>query len=170
MLYYTISYYTTLYYNTFSKSYGPHVCGGFTSMLRMCSRDLLGNDLRRAVRDLICDENFDDGIATCLRLDFEIMVSLAHAMMILWLSVRYKWHWLLPALAILAVQWRGFSPCCVWSWPCKSPKMQNYPNNTNISQYSFPNSCDCPKKPNKPNISRLWLARLAAQGPELAIV
>ena len=43
-------------------------------MLRMCSRELLGNDLRRAVRDLICDENFDDGIATCLRLDFEILV------------------------------------------------------------------------------------------------
>ena len=77
MLYYTILYYTRLYYNTFSKSYGPHVCGGFTSMLRMCSRELLGNDLRRAVRDLICDENFDDGIATCLRLDFEILVSLA---------------------------------------------------------------------------------------------
>ena len=80
MLYYTIPYYTTLYYNTFSKSYGPHVCGGFTSMLRMCSRELLGNDLRRAVRDLICDENFDDGIATCLRLDFEILVSLALAL------------------------------------------------------------------------------------------
>ena len=46
-------------------------------MLGMCSRELLGNDLRRAVRDLICDENFDDGIATCLRLDFEILVSLA---------------------------------------------------------------------------------------------
>ena len=46
-------------------------------MLGMCSRELLGKDLRRAVRDLICDENFDDGIATCLRLDFEILVSLA---------------------------------------------------------------------------------------------
>ena len=80
MLYYTIPYYTTLYYNTFSKSYGPHVRGGLTSMLGMCSRELLGNDLRRAVRDLICDENFDDGIATCLRLDFEILVSLAHAL------------------------------------------------------------------------------------------
>ena len=80
MLYYTIPYYTTLYYNTFSRSYGPHVCGSFTSMLRMCSRELLGNDLRRAVRDLICDENFDDGIATCLRLDFEILVSLALAL------------------------------------------------------------------------------------------
>ena len=79
MLYFTIPY-TTLYYNTFSKSYGPHVCGGLTCMLGMCSRELLGNDLRRAVRDLICDENFDDGIATCLRLDFEILVSLAHAL------------------------------------------------------------------------------------------
>ena len=49
-------------------------------MLGMCSRELLGNDLRRAVRDLICDENFDDGIATCLRLDFEILASLAHAL------------------------------------------------------------------------------------------
>ena len=49
-------------------------------MLGMCSRELLGNDLRRAVRDLICDENFDDGIATCLRLDFGILVSLAHAL------------------------------------------------------------------------------------------
>ena len=65
MLYYTIPYYTTLYYNTFSKSYGPHVGGGFTSMLRMCSRALLDNDLRRAVRDSICDENFDDWIADC---------------------------------------------------------------------------------------------------------
>ena len=63
MLYYTIPYYTTLYYNTFSKSYGPHIYGGFTSMLRMCSRALLDNDLRRAVRDSICDENFDDWIA-----------------------------------------------------------------------------------------------------------
>ena len=63
-----------------SKSYGLHVRGGLTSMLRMCSRELLGNDLRRAVRDLICDENFDDGIATCLRLDFDILVSLAHAL------------------------------------------------------------------------------------------
>ena len=80
MLYYTIPYYTTLYCKTFSKSYGPHVRGGLTSMLRMCSRELLGNDLRRAVRDLICDENFDDGIATCLRLDFEILVLLAHAL------------------------------------------------------------------------------------------
>ena len=80
MLYYTIPYYTTLYYDIFSKSYGPHVRGGLTSMLRMCSRELLGNDLRRAVRDLICDENFDDGTATCLRLDFGILVSLAHAL------------------------------------------------------------------------------------------
>ena len=80
MLYFTIPYYTTLYYNTFSMSYGPHVRGGLTSMLGMCSRELLGNDLRRAVCDLICDENFDDGIATCLRLDFEILVSLAHAL------------------------------------------------------------------------------------------
>ena len=80
VLYYTIPCYTTLYYNIFSESYGPHVRGGLTSMLRMCSRELLGNDLRRAVRDLICDENFDDGIATCLRLDFEILVSLAHAL------------------------------------------------------------------------------------------
>ena len=28
-------------------------------MLRMCSRKQLGNDLRRAGRDLICDDNFD---------------------------------------------------------------------------------------------------------------
>ena len=42
-------------------------------MLRMCSRKQLGNDLRRAVRDLKCDENFDAGIAPCLRLDFEIL-------------------------------------------------------------------------------------------------
>ena len=77
VLYYTIPCYTTLYYNIFSESYGPHVRGGLTGMPRMCSRELLGNDLRRAVRDLICDENFDDGIATCLRLDFEILVSLA---------------------------------------------------------------------------------------------
>ena len=49
-------------------------------MLGMCSRELLGDDLRGAVRHLICDENFDDGIATCLRLDFEILVSLAHAL------------------------------------------------------------------------------------------
>ena len=80
MLYFTIPYYTTLYYNTFSKSCGPHVRGGLTSMLGMCSRELLGNDLRRAVRDLICDENFDDGIEPCLRLDFEILVSLAHTL------------------------------------------------------------------------------------------
>ena len=60
-----------------SKSYGPHVRGGLTSMFRMCSRRQLGNDLRRAVRDLICDENFDAGIAPCLRLDFEILVLLA---------------------------------------------------------------------------------------------
>ena len=78
MLYYTIPYYTTLYYDIFSKSYGPHVRGGLTSMLGTCSRELLGNDLRRAVRDLICDENFDDGIAPCLRLDFEILVPLSH--------------------------------------------------------------------------------------------
>ena len=77
MLYYTIPYYTTLYYNTCSKSCGLHVRGGLTSMLGMCFGELLGNDLRRAVRDLICDENFDHGIATCLRLDFEILVSLA---------------------------------------------------------------------------------------------
>ena len=80
MLIYTIPYYTTLHYNTFSKSDGSHVRGGLTSMLGMCSRELLGKDLRRAVRDLICDGNFDDGIATCLRLDFEILVSLAHAL------------------------------------------------------------------------------------------
>ena len=49
-------------------------------MLGMCSRELLGDDLTGAVRHLICDENFDDGIATCLRLDFEILVSLAHAL------------------------------------------------------------------------------------------
>ena len=36
-----------------SKSSGPHVRGGLTSMLRMCSSEQLGNDLRRAVRDLI---------------------------------------------------------------------------------------------------------------------
>ena len=80
ILYYAMLYYTVLYYNTFSKSYGPHLRGGLTSMLRMCSREQLDNDLRRAVRDLICDENFDDGIATCLRLDFGILVSLAHAL------------------------------------------------------------------------------------------
>ena len=63
-----------------SKSYGLHVRGGLTSMLRMCSRKQLGNDLRRAVRDLICDENFDAGIAPCLRLDFEILALLAHTL------------------------------------------------------------------------------------------
>ena len=56
-----------------SKSYGPHVRGGLTSMLRMCSRKQLGNDVRRAVRDLICDENFDAGIVPCLRLDLEML-------------------------------------------------------------------------------------------------
>ena len=42
-------------------------------MLRMCSRKQLGNDVRRAVRDLICDENFDAGIVPCLRLDLEML-------------------------------------------------------------------------------------------------
>ena len=63
-----------------SKSYGLHVRGGLTIMLRTCSRKQLGNDLRRAVRDLKCDENFDAGIAPCLQLDFEILVSLAHTL------------------------------------------------------------------------------------------
>ena len=63
-----------------SKPYGPHVRGGLTSMLRMCSCEQLGNHLRRAVRDLICDENVDAGIAPCLRLDFEILVLLAHTL------------------------------------------------------------------------------------------
>ena len=63
-----------------SKLYGPHVRRGLTGILRKRSREQLGNDLRRAVRELICDENFDAGIAPCLRLDFEILVSLAHAL------------------------------------------------------------------------------------------
>ena len=56
-----------------SKSYGPHVRGGLTSMLRMCSCKQLSNDLKKTVRDLIYDENFDAGIAPCLRLDFKIL-------------------------------------------------------------------------------------------------
>ena len=63
-----------------SKSYGPHVRRGLTSILRMRSRKQLGNDLRRAVCELICDGIFDAGIAPCLRLDFEIVALLAHAL------------------------------------------------------------------------------------------
>ena len=44
------------------KPYGPHVRGGLTSMLRMCSRKQLGNDLRRAVPDLIRDESLMLGL------------------------------------------------------------------------------------------------------------
>ena len=62
------------------KAYGPHVRGGLTSMLSMCSRKQLGNDSRRAVSDLICDATFDAGIAPCLRLDFEILALLVHAL------------------------------------------------------------------------------------------
>ena len=45
-----------------SKLYGPHVRRGLTGILRKRSREQLGNDLRRAVRELICDENFDAGM------------------------------------------------------------------------------------------------------------
>ena len=41
----------------------------------MCAREQLGNDLRMAVRDLICDENFDGTTAPRHRLDFEILVT-----------------------------------------------------------------------------------------------
>ena len=34
----------------------------------------------------------------------------------------------------------------------KSPKMLYCPKNLNIFLYFLPNSCNCPKKPNKPNI------------------
>ena len=63
-----------------SKLYGPHVRKGLTSILRKRSREKLGNDLRRTVRELICHENFDAGIAPCLRLDFEILALLAHTL------------------------------------------------------------------------------------------
>ena len=43
-------------------------------MLRMCPREQLGNDLRRAVRDVVCDENFDV-VPTRQRLDFEIVLK-----------------------------------------------------------------------------------------------
>ena len=49
--------------------------GSVKSMLRMCAREQLGNDLRRAVRDLICDGNFDGRDAPRYRLDFEILVT-----------------------------------------------------------------------------------------------
>ena len=41
----------------------------------MCPREQLGNDLKRAVRDLVCDENFDESSAPRFHLDFEILVS-----------------------------------------------------------------------------------------------
>ena len=63
-----------------SKLYGPHVRRGLTGILRKRSCEQLGNDLRRAVHELICDENFDAGIAPCLRLDFEILALLAHTL------------------------------------------------------------------------------------------
>ena len=53
----------------------PIVRGTAKSMLRMCAREQLGNDLKRAMRDLVCDENFDESAATGCRLDFDILVS-----------------------------------------------------------------------------------------------
>ena len=41
----------------------------------MCAIEQMGNDLRRAVRDYVCDENFDGSAAPRFRLDFEILVT-----------------------------------------------------------------------------------------------
>ena len=43
------------------------------SLLRMCKREQIGDDLRRAVRDLVPDENLDDRTAPAHHLDFEIV-------------------------------------------------------------------------------------------------
>ncbi len=49
----------------------------------MCRLEQLGNNLRRAVRDVVCDENFDESAAPRHHLDFEILVhptaALCHA-------------------------------------------------------------------------------------------
>ena len=55
-------------------------------MLRMCSREQLGKDLKRAVRDLICDENFDAGIAPCLRLVILVLLAPAGGIAAYWLE------------------------------------------------------------------------------------
>ena len=45
-----------------SKLYGPHVRRGLTGILSKRSREQLGNDLRRAVRELICDQTLMLGL------------------------------------------------------------------------------------------------------------
>ena len=41
----------------------------------MCAREQLGQNLRMAVRELICDGNFDGATAPRHRLEFEILVT-----------------------------------------------------------------------------------------------
>ena len=60
---------TILYYAMHTIIYfQSHMGLMFVEASQACS--LFDNDLRRAVCDSICDENFDDWIATCLPLDF----------------------------------------------------------------------------------------------------
>ena len=51
------------------------------------------------------------------------------------------------ALAATSIGHIGFSPCCVWSWPCKSPKLQNCPKKPNLS---YQNAETVPKNPKNP--------------------
>ena len=51
------------------------------------------------------------------------------------------------ALAATSIGHIGFSPCCVWSWPCKSPKLQNCPKKPNLS---YQNAVTVPKNPINP--------------------
>ena len=46
----------------------------YKPLLRMCGREQRGDDLRRAVRDIIRDENFEEHAAPSHRLDFEIFL------------------------------------------------------------------------------------------------
>ena len=52
---------------------GPIMDGQSKNLLKMCTREQLGDDLRRVARDVTCDDNFDASAAPSHHLDFEIV-------------------------------------------------------------------------------------------------
>ena len=57
------------------KTHGPtYQRGDMTSLLRKCRREQVGTNLRRAVRDSMYDDNFDEHVAPQDQLAFEVLV------------------------------------------------------------------------------------------------
>ena len=66
------------------------------------AREQLGTEVRQAVRDLLCDENFDQSAAPRYRLDFEWHSVPSGGLRVFgWLLERHAlWRWLLIRQAV----------------------------------------------------------------------